>query len=485
MKHIIGPSAIATAMFVASMGCASKGAAPDAPKRGKDACAKLEAETRARIDALASGLRTDLVWDALAPLGRCAGDPSAAGRWALELGDDFMIESTHDEDYETGELSETYYRITANAYAVYFTREGKRVASDIELPDLDQIITETGGEYWPTWPFAPRQPGVDTIDWTGRGVPQLVVSNERRAVVLHWTGVVIEPYAPTKVLPEVTGIHDFDSDGRYDLNDANAFEFERPGPEDESWPLVLLGRALPDGTFTTDDAVTRGYYRARCADLGKSPWTTGRDEEAGLRNIACGLLYGVSLASLRASLEAEFAAAGDDDEGLAMRADDVYAWMKRPVPVKLGRDDGRAAVRVSSASAASFEPAFKAYTFGADQAIDGDLGTSWQPKKGGANPWLELRFDKPTAVSALEIGNGFQREDDLGDLFPMNRRATAITVAAGGKTFKLTLDGNLRGYQLLVLPEAVTTEAVRITVTATAEGTRWKNVAISEVRVLQ
>ncbi len=52
------------------------------------------------------------------------------------------------------------------------------------------------------------------------------------------------------------------------------------------------------------------------------------------------------------------------------------------------------------------------------------------------------------------------------------------------KTFKLTLDGNLRGYQLLVLPESVTTDAIRITVTATAEGTRWKNVAISEVRAL-
>ena len=85
MKHIIGPSAIATAMFVASMGCASKGAAPDAPKRGKDACAKLEAETRARIDALASGLRTDLVWDTLGPFGRCAGDRAGAARGAEDL----------------------------------------------------------------------------------------------------------------------------------------------------------------------------------------------------------------------------------------------------------------------------------------------------------------------------------------------------------------------------------------------------------------
>ena len=257
MKHMIPPTAIASAMFVASMGCASKGATPDAPKRGKDACATLEAETRARIDALESGLGTDLVWDTLGPLGRCAGDPSAVGRWALQL-DELSIAAERDEDYETGEMGEPYFRIGATARAVFLTRDGKRVASDIELPDLDQIITETGGEHWPVWPFESRLPGVDTIDWTGRGVPQMVVSNERRAVVLHWTGVVIEPYAPTKVLPEVTGIHDFDSDGRYDINDANYFEFEKPGPDAEIWPLVLVGRALPDGTFTTDDPAIRG-----------------------------------------------------------------------------------------------------------------------------------------------------------------------------------------------------------------------------------
>lgn len=482
MKNSMLSSALATALL---LGCASKGARPDDVKPGKDACATLEAETRARIAKFGSGLDPDIVWETLGPYGRCAGDMTLTGRWALVLGDDFDIEWSQDDDDETGEKGEYYYRIHGSGRAVFITRDNKRVVSTIELPMVDQIITESGAEHWPIWPFKPLMPDVAPIEWSGHGVPQLVVNDERRAVVLHWTGVVIEPYAPTKVLPEVTSIYDFDNDGRYDLADANFFELENPGPDDELWPLVLVAHALPDGTFTTDDAATRRYYREQCAGLGQSPWTTDRDALTGLRNIACGRLEGVSMASLRAGVEAELAAADKDDEGLAQRADEVYAWLARPLSVTLGRDDGRGYVRVASARASSFEPALQGYSFDAGQAIDGDLGTSWQPKKAGGNPWLELVLDQATTVTALEIGNGFQRVDGLGDLFPMNRRATAITVAAGGKTFKLTLNGDLRGHQLVVLPEPVKTDVIRITVTATAEGTRWKNVAISEVRALQ
>lgn len=128
------------------------------------------------------------------------------------------------------------------------------------------------------------------------------------------------------------------------------------------------------------------------------------------------------------------------------------------------------------------------YRFGASEAVDGDLTTSWQPgpPKKGQSPWIELSLDGEQEVVALEVANGFQRRDGHGDLFALNARAAEIVVSlSDGASEKHTLSGEARGFQRVVLSSPRKTTSVRVTIGGHFAGTRWPDdVAISELRVM-
>ena len=472
---------------------------PDSPRRPvDDACARLVADTLRAVTAQYPGAddgpTVGQVIDALGPYGRCS-DPTPAGRWGLVFGDDLEIGTEAIEDLDTGEHLGTAVWVRAfGLQPLFVTRTGEVIKGrDFELPRLDLFIGPDGNEYFPPWPHDSETVdlALDT-DWSGDGEPEALVDGlggTGPLVVLQVAGDAIRSYPPAAVLPFPTAAPDFDRDGRRDLADDAFFAFDIHGDVLHLNALQLVAHARADGTFTPDDAATRRHYREACLGLGRSPWLLGRDVSASLTNVACAWLHGTPTETILSALDAEARAQPDDAPDpnplLTDQLADVRAWLDRPRPVTIGRDDGRRVVPFARASAASSLPPWKGYTFDPALAIDGDLGTSWQPKKATGAPWIELTFAAPTTITALEIGNGFQRNDALGDLFAMNRRALRVTVSAPGLApMSVDLDPDRRDYHLVELPAPLTTTSVRLTITATTESLFWKNVALSEIRAL-
>ncbi len=142
-------------------------------------------------------------------------------------------------------------------------------------------------------------------------------------------------------------------------------------------------------------------------------------------------------------------------------------------------------------SASSEHKKWKHYRFTADQLGDRDLATSWQPAKGKAvGEWLEVwagHADSPPlpmTVDAIEIANGFQTKDKLGDLFAANARARQLTIAVDGKAMGVVeLGEQQRGYVRIPVG-GVRAETVRITIDSVWPGKKWQDVAISEVAII-
>jgi|GEM_PF-3105011 len=478
------------------------GAAPPKPAaKGVDAtCAALLVETRAVVaKAVAGGpsvADAKVVMEALEPFGRCVSGGTAKGRWALVLDGAPELESVEglsEADYDDDDDAEAQrpqgFSVMAHATPVFITADGVRHApKDLgAAARISDILDGSGARFFPPWPFEASEVDADASrDWSGDEVPELVVSGPGVAEVFQWDGARVKRYAPTAALPSVSAIKDFDGDGRPDLVDAGFFTYELWGDGNVAETLSLVAHGRPDGTFATDDAATRAFYAKACDGAGRSPWLLGREGEEILHNLACAHLFGVSPRVIAAAIKRERPALEGDErfEELQFDVDELPAWVSRPLPVKLARADGLVVRAPARVSASGHEADWKHYRFQPEQAVDGDLGSSWQPKKKARKPWIALHFDAPVTVTAVEIANGFQRTDALGDLFAMNQRAKRVRVTVGETSVDLALDPKQRGYQKLELPAPATGDEVRITVLEVAAGTRWKQVALSEVRAL-
>ncbi|MCB9735529.1 MAG: discoidin domain-containing protein [Deltaproteobacteria bacterium] len=458
-------------------------------------CAAIRAELRAALAKwaqIAPRLPTvDTLLDGLAPIGTCI-DAGAAGAWIVTLPDpglDTMTELTEVD----GEPEETPVAIGVRdvVTVVFVTPDGARHP----VPDpvgragvvFDRMVDDAGLEWVPNWPHFPSAVTATTARVSPDAIPELVVQNGEQAMIATWDGARAAVYAPAEgVLPDVTGVADVDGDGRLDLVDALAYHFNLYGDGNFTNLLDVFARGLPDGTFTTDDPGTRAHYETMCHGLGRSPWLLGRVGGELLENVACAHLLGVSAAAIDAAMARELAvpddaaSAGFEDFDLAGIGELVH----RERVVTIGRDDGLVPLTPSGATATSTEADYQHYTFAPAEAIDGDLGSAWQAKKGATAPTLTLSYARPVTVVAVEIADGFQRQDGLGDLFLMNQRATRVRIMVGAEAHEAALDPTARGWQKIALPGPATGDVVRVMVLATAPGSRWQQVAISDVRAL-
>jgi len=124
------------------------------------------------------------------------------------------------------------------------------------------------------------------------------------------------------------------------------------------------------------------------------------------------------------------------------------------------------------------------YTFVASNLTDGSLGTSWQPAKNAKGPhWVRLEFDNEVAVTGVAIANGFQTRDRFGDEFLLNRRiATGRLRFDGANEVPVHFEADARGYVRFDIPQKVT-RSVELIVDETYAGSKWNDLAISEVEV--
>jgi hypothetical protein len=142
-------------------------------------------------------------------------------------------------------------------------------------------------------------------------------------------------------------------------------------------------------------------------------------------------------------------------------------------------------------TASSELPDWKGYKFGSSQLGDHRPGTSWQPAKGKTvGEWAEIhlddRYGNPPVISldAIEIANGFQSKDKLGDLFANNARVRTATISLDGKPAVIVdFAEEQRGYVRIDIGGKVA-KSVRFTIDAIWPGKKWKEVAISELYLI-
>lgn len=128
-------------------------------------------------------------------------------------------------------------------------------------------------------------------------------------------------------------------------------------------------------------------------------------------------------------------------------------------------------------------PDWKKYSFRARQLLDGDFQTCWQPqsKRGGVGEFVDFEFNQDVQVSGMMLANGFQLNDEIGDLFALNNRAKRVRLSfSSGAPLELVFDANEREVTVSSFPARVT-RRIKMEVLEVAQGVRFHDLALSEV----
>lgn len=256
--------------------------------------------------------------------------------------------------------------------------------------------------------------------------------------------------------------------------------------------------------FSVDAPPARAYALDRCRDhLAEHDRHDERRYRLGA-DIICARLTGADPAPLLAADEVECVDydLSDRDQWweAPLRCKDLQVyreWLTRPLPFEAARpilepsDLLGQPLPVAAATASDHvDGEYAGYDFGPANAVDGEMASSWQVD-GGVDAWVQLDFAEDVAsdhaVSAVAVANGFQHQDpELGDLFPLNSRiARARLVFSTGLEVPVHFEPEARGFQIVAVDlGGRSVDWVRLEVDAVHQGSRWDDLAVSEVRVL-
>lgn len=123
------------------------------------------------------------------------------------------------------------------------------------------------------------------------------------------------------------------------------------------------------------------------------------------------------------------------------------------------------------------------YTFTPENLLDGDPKTSWQPEPSDKTPWIEFDFDVPVTIRDVQIANGFQTVDRFGDEFLLNDRLSAARLRFDdGTEIRISFAEDARGLVAHAVA-AKRTRSLRLQTEDVWRGTKWHDLAISEVKI--
>lgn len=113
--------------------------------------------------------------------------------------------------------------------------------------------------------------------------------------------------------------------------------------------------------------------------------------------------------------------------------------------------------------------------------IDGDPATAWTEGTPGAGEgeWVEVALADASPISQVLIWNGDQATDSR---FDQNGRAASVRIELGDRQFRVALR-DIPGPQAIDLPTPVTASRVRVVVEEAVAGSRYTDLAISEIVV--
>lgn len=143
-----------------------------------------------------------------------------------------------------------------------------------------------------------------------------------------------------------------------------------------------------------------------------------------------------------------------------------------------------AVVQVRTVSVSSAQPPSAGYTFVGENLIDGAVATSWQPAKNAKGPhWIRLELSEEATITEVAIANGFQVVDGIGDEFVLNRKIARAKIRFGeAGELPISFEADARDYVRFAVARKKT-RTIEILVEDTHPGTKWNDLAVSEIRV--
>lgn len=265
---------------------------------------------------------------------------SFAERVCVQAGDDVFWIAYEDVRVSGATPADTHIQATWTLrHQSFRAGEDRRVASAKPTP-------LSIGPYAADWAHVS-----EGYDYDGDGSAEVVVAygrsgpgfdHSRSTLWTFRTGAVI-PYAPTAELDGVEVAGDLDGDGRPEISVLGPYL-----PEDsvscgslEGDPRqsnLIVCHALPDGTFSTTDAVARSANAAGCGADAKLVVT---DDADGLASVRCARLRGESEATVVAAIRKVCVRQETKDcppkagSGACLHLDTMIAWAKATPPFRL------------------------------------------------------------------------------------------------------------------------------------------------------
>lgn len=136
---------------------------------------------------------------------------------------------------------------------------------------------------------------------------------------------------------------------------------------------------------------------------------------------------------------------------------------------------------VAEASASSVLDPDGGVTYEPQRTIDGQPETAWNDGVDGepTGEWLEYSFDAPVRIARIEVRNGYDKTVGDLDLFDANARVRDLTIETDDTSTEAQLS-DTREPQSVDGPDGPVCR-VRMLVDSVYEGSRFSDVAVSEV----
>ena len=126
----------------------------------------------------------------------------------------------------------------------------------------------------------------------------------------------------------------------------------------------------------------------------------------------------------------------------------------------------------------------KTYVYSPQKVVDNDMSTCWSEGADdyGTGESITLSFDKVYEINEIRIWNGLCASEDL---FYKNSRLREISIAfSDGQSIDFECnDGWDNRENIIVLPTAIETSSIVITIKSVYEGEKYKDTCISEISV--
>jgi serine/threonine protein kinase len=153
-----------------------------------------------------------------------------------------------------------------------------------------------------------------------------------------------------------------------------------------------------------------------------------------------------------------------------------YARSEQARPVVLLHPDTTRASSFIQLREGSFPPSL---------AFDSDPNTAWNEAAPGhgRGEWIEAGFNRPVVVRSVEFATGWNATSSRGtDLFHGNARLRRVRISfSSGRFIDRETGSEERVHRVVSLSERTTT--VRITAMEVWPGTRWEDLAISDISI--